>query len=191
MLHPTFSSVYAVFIFRWTKVLTFFWIVSALGAHATIFYSDPFFIFIYCSCMQSKLPFNIHASRKCFEANWINKQIVSPKELWHCIDAHWIYICVCVCLCAAFLGFNLQVQFENFLTKLSAFLPRPLDSGRFVTSSIHNFNLFSLNTFITIYFYFHALCACVCFIHSFVCLFAASSFRCRFCQQNSFQLVGN
>lgn len=158
---------FAVFIFRWAKVLTIFfvWIVSALGAHATIFYSDLFFSFHILLSYTIEVAIQHSCVAQMFwrkldqRTNRISKRIMA---------LHRCTLNLCVCMCAEFLGFNLQMQFENFLTKLSALLLALFIPDRSVTSSIHNFNLFSLNTFITIYFYFHALCACVCFIHSFI-----------------------
>lgn len=91
-------SLFSLMRFYWVKLLAgFFYIVLALGVpmygnflfHS---FSAPFFLSLrfkvhFCFlCMQSKLPFDIHESGECFEVNWISEQIVSSKELWHCIQ---------------------------------------------------------------------------------------------------------
>lgn len=84
-----------------------FWRIQHGGRTRPFFIPNFFFsiYFMFYSRVQSKLPFNIDASRKFCRANWINEQIVSLQELWHCIqkllDAHG---CVCACGISWFLA---------------------------------------------------------------------------------------
>lgn len=79
------------------------------------------------------------------------------------LDAHWLCMRV-----RYFLVFSLQMQFENFLTKLSALLSILLIAG--------NSGIAHQISFITIYSYFRALCLRVL---PFIRLFVASPFCCK------------